>query len=291
VTRLGVVGNLRYEGLPEILQSLARRAPGLGLTPVFEPELRELLGNGEQLGDPTHLDALMTLGGDGTLLRGARLIGDARIPILGINLGRLGFLTAAGGEDFDGALTRFAAGDYRAEPRMRLEAHAVGRAPANGPEWVALNDVVLHKGGFARMARLRVSVDDELVGTYAADGIIVSTPTGSTAYSLSAMGPVIVPTVESILVTAISPHTMALRPLVVPPDATVMVQAEDGPEELLVTVDGQVGWMFGPGDTLAVKRAAHPAFVVRFRESTFFSRLRRKLGWGGLWERDEGDRC
>jgi NAD+ kinase len=291
VTRLGVVGNLRYEGLPELLHSLTRRAPGLGLTPVFEPELRDLVGDGEQLGDPAHLDALMTLGGDGTLLRGARLIGDAPIPILGINLGRLGFLTAAGGEDFDGALTRFAAGDYRAEPRMRLEAHAVGRAPANGSAWVALNDVVLHKGGFARMARLSVSVDDELVGTYAADGIIVSTPTGSTAYSLSAMGPVIVPTVESILVTAISPHTMALRPLVVPPDATVTVQAQDGPEELLVTIDGQVGWMFGPGDTLAVKRAAHPAFVVRFSESTFFSRLRRKLGWGGLWERDEGDRC
>jgi NAD+ kinase len=296
VTRLGVVGNRRYEGLPDILRGLLRRAPELGMTLVFEPDLWEIARDGERLDDPSRLDALLTLGGDGTMLRGARLLGDTQVPVLGVNLGRLGFLAAVGGDELDQALARFAAGDFRAESRMRLEAHTFSPAsgatvPGEGGGWVALNDVVLHKGGFARVVRLRIGVNEEFVGTYAADGVIVATPTGSTAYSLSAMGPVVVPTVESILITAISPHTLAVRPLVVPPDAVVTVQAEDGPDEILVTVDGQVGRMFAPGETLVVRRAPKPVLVVRFRETTFFSRMRRKLGWGGLWERDESDRC
>ena len=291
MTRIGVVGNRRYDGLPDILSTLLRRAPELGITPVFERDLWDIAPDSERLETVSSLDALLTLGGDGTMLRGARLLGEKQIPILGVNLGRLGFLTAVGGDELESSLARLASGQYRAEARMRLEAHPLSRGPADSTVWVALNDVVLHKGGFARVVRLRICVNDELVGTYAADGIIVSTPTGSTAYNLSATGPVVVPTVESILVTAISPHTLAVRPLVVPADAIVTVQAEDGPDELLVTVDGQVGWMFAPGDTLVVRRAPYPVLVVRFSETTFFSRMRRKLGWGGLRERDESERC
>lgn len=288
MTRLGVVGNRRYEGLPEILRRIARRAPALGMTIAFERGLAEVAGEGEIIEDGSTIDGLLTLGGDGTMLRGARLLGGREVPILGVNLGQLGFLTACGLDQLDEALDRFARGDYRAEMRMQLEAHAQTIRGEERRSWLALNDVVLHKGGFARVVKLRVLVDDEDVGVYAADGVIISTPTGSTAYNLSAGGPVVLPTQHLIITTPISPHTLAIRPLVVPADSEVTVRAEDGPEELLVTIDGQVGTMFAPGDSLVVRRASASVVVVRFSETTFFSVLRRKLGWGGLRERDEG---
>jgi NAD+ kinase len=290
VTRLGVVGNRRYERLREIIQLLDARAPELGMELAYEPGLHEAVGEEpcERLDDPTRIDALLTLGGDGTMLRGARFVAGRQIPILGVNLGRLGFLTACAGDELDRALERFAAGDYTVQPRMALEART---SRDSGQRWRALNDVVLHKGGFARVVHLRVLVNGELIGAYAADGLIISTPTGSTAYSLSAGGPVVVPTVESIVLTPVSAHTLAVRPVVLPPTTDIMVKAEDGPEELLVTIDGQVGTTFAPGDTLSVRRAERPVLVVHFRDATFFTRMRRKLAWGGLPERDETDWC
>jgi len=288
VTRLGVVGNRRYERLTDVLLTLKRRGPELGMTLLYEDELLDAGADGELLDDPTRIDALLTLGGDGTMLRGARLVAGRQIPILGVNLGRLGFLTACAGEELESALERFAQGDYTVQHRMALEART---SRAQSDRRRALNDVVLHKGGFARVVHLRVSVNGELIGAFVADGLIVSTPTGSTAYSLSAGGPVVVPTVESIVLTPISPHTLAVRPVVLPPSAEVVVQVEDGPEELLVTIDGQTGTTFGTGDTLTVRRADRPVLLVNFRGATFFSRMRRKLTWGGLRERDENDRC
>lgn len=288
MTRLGVVGNRRYEGLPAILATLQQRAPGLGLDLAFERDLLEVGAAGAPLDDAVRVDALLTLGGDGTMLRGARLVAGRQIPILGVNLGRLGFLTACAGAELDDALERFAQGDYTIQARMALEARA---SRDGGARHRALNDVVLHKGGFARVLHLRVEVGRELIGAYAADGLIMSTPTGSTAYSLSAGGPVVVPMLESIVLTPISPHTLAVRPVVLPPSAEVTVKVEDGPDELLVTIDGQVGTTFVPGDALVIRRADRPVLVVQFRDTTFFSRMRRKLGWGGLPERDELDAC
>jgi NAD+ kinase len=289
VTRLGVVGNRRYDGLSEILRHIARRASSLGLTVAFERSLGEMAGDGELIEDGSTLDALITLGGDGTMLRGARLLGGREVPILGINLGRLGFLTTCGQDELDNALERLARHEYLAEMRMQLEAHSQTIRGEERRSWLALNDVVLHKGGFARVVKLRVLVNGEAVAVYAADGVIISTPTGSTAYNLSAGGPVVLPTQHVIITTPISPHTLGIRPLVVPADAEIVVRAEDGPEELLVTIDGQVGTMFAPGDSLVVRRAAASVVVVRFPETSFFSVLRRKLGWGGLRERDEGE--
>ena len=291
--RLGVVGHRGYDGLAEVLRSLLRLAPALGIASHVEGELYELAGEGERLDEDAldRLDALLTLGGDGTMLRGARLLAGRPIPVLGINLGKLGFLTSVGAEEMEPALHRLAAGEFRAEERMALEARAVGADGNERRRWQALNDVVLHKGGFARVVRLRVAVNGESVGAYAADGIVISTPTGSTAYNLSAGGPVVVPTVESILLTPVSAHTLAVRPLVLPPSAEVTVQADDGPEELLVTVDGQVGTTFASGELLTVKRALRPVLIVRFPGTTFFARMRRKLGWGGLMERDDQATC
>jgi NAD+ kinase len=284
--RVGVVGHRGYVGLPGILGTLLDIAPEYGLTLAFENDLWEIAEEGEQLGEATSVDALITLGGDGTLLRGARFLDTHPVPILGINLGRLGFLTSCSGAEFEEGVRRFAAGDYLTEPRMALASCALNRDGEERCSWRSLNDVVLHKGGFARVVRFSVFVDDEPIGSYSADGLVISTPTGSTGYSLSAGGPIVVPTVDSIVLTPVSPHTLAMRPLVLPPQVEVKVRADDGPEELLVTIDGQVGTTFTGGETLVIRRAEVPVQIVRFPGTTFFTRLRRKLGWGGLSERD-----
>jgi NAD+ kinase len=285
--RVGVVGHRGYDELADVLARLTSLARRLDLQLAFESGLHELADDHPRLGDPSDVEALLTLGGDGTLLRGARYLAGLPVPILGINLGRLGFLTSCGVDDLEPAITRLASGEFRAEARMALDARALGTDGAERKRWVALNDVVLHKSGFARMVSLSVSANGETIASYAADGLIIATPTGSTAYNLSAGGPVVAPTVESILLTAIAPHTLSIRPLVLPPSAEVLVRAEDGPEELLVTVDGQVGTTFAEGEALAVRRSERPVLIVRFPGTTFFSRMRRKLGWGGLIERDE----
>ncbi len=286
--RLGVVGNRTYDGLGDVLRHIRTRGPELGFALLLEPELHELGSADECFSSSRDIDAMLTLGGDGTMLRGARMLEGREIPIIGVNLGRLGFLTACGGHQLDEGLRRFAAGEYVVQRRMMIESHTE-RLP--GERYLALNDVVLHKGGFARVVHLSVLVNSELVGAYAADGLIIATPTGSTAYSLSAGGPVVVPSLESIILTPISPHTLAVRPVVLPPDAEVVVRADDAPEELMVTVDGQTGTIFTAGDALTIRRAAERVHVVRFLDMTFFWRMRWKLGWGGLRERDGNPQC
>jgi len=283
--RLGVVGHTGYPELKTALQTLGRLAPALNIELRLEEQLSP--GQSEQrMTSPTEVDALLSLGGDGTLLRGARLLGDHEVPILGVNLGRLGFLTCCPADQLETSLMRFARGDYTVESRMMLRASVeVGRRERQS--WLALNDVVIHKGGFARVVPLRVAVDDELIATYAADGVVISTPTGSTAYSLSAGGPVVVPTLETIIVTPVSAHTLAIRPVVCAAGSRITVQAEDAPEELMITVDGQVGTKFLENETLSVSRAKTAIKIVRFPGSSFFATLRQKLGWGGIPERDQ----
>ena len=289
--RVGVIGHKGYDELPEMLQTLFRADPALGVQLHFEPTLREIAKVGDTLDDLSEIDALVTLGGDGTLLRGARLLAGKQIPILGINLGRLGFLTSCGAEDAGEGLRLLATGNYVAEARMTLAARAVDEGGKTRQQWLALNDFVLHKGGFARVVRLSVAINGESIGVYAADGVIISTPTGSTAYSLSAGGPVVVPTVESIILTPISAHMLAVRPLVIPPDAEIVVETIQNPEELIVTVDGQVGTNLASGEKLVVRRAPSAVLIVRFPGTSFFERLRAKLGWGGVPERVEPRQC
>ncbi|MEX2111309.1 MAG: NAD(+)/NADH kinase [Gemmatimonadaceae bacterium] len=285
--RAGVIGHQGYDELPDILGRLSRTAPGLGLDLFFEQGLHEVAASGGRLESADQIDALITLGGDGTLLRGARWLDGKDKPILGVNLGRLGFLTSCQMEDLEAALKYLASGEYVAQPRMALSARAIDATGETRKQWRALNDFVLHKGGFARVVRLNISIDGESIGTYAADGIVISTPTGSTAYSLSAGGPVVVPTVESIIITPVSAHTLAIRSLVIPADAEVTVEANESPTELLVTVDGQVGTSFVKGEKLKVRRADNPVRIVRFPSATFFERMRVKLGWGGLPDSDQ----
>ena len=289
--QVGVVGHSGYDGLHEVLAHLLRLAGELNLRLYFEDDLYAVAAGGERMVDPEVADVLLTLGGDGTLLRGARFLAGRPVPILGVNLGRLGFLTALGDQELEAGLRRLSAGDYLVEQRMALEVRALDVDGVERRRLLALNDAVLHKGGFARVLGMTIFAADELVARFSADGLVVSTPTGSTGYSLSAGGPVVVPTLESIIVTPISAHTLALRPLVLPAGVELRVQANDGPEQLLVTVDGQSGTTFAPGETLLVRRADRTVPIIRFPGSSFFGRLTRKLGWGGLPDRDEERPC
>ena len=289
--RVGVVGHQGYGDLADVLATLRRLAPALGMRLSYEETLRSVADAPAPAIEPESVDALLTLGGDGTLLRAARLVPNRAVPILGVNLGRLGFLTCCPAGDLEEALRRLASKDYVVETRMTLDACVANAKGVEQERWRALNDVVLHKGGFARVVSVRVDVDGESVGHFSADGVVMATPTGSTAYNLSAGGPVVYPTLETILLTPVSAHTLALRPLVLPATSLVTLHANAGPDELLVTVDGQVGRTFCHGEALIVRRSEHPVSIVRFPEQSFFSTMREKLHWGGLQDRDEPSRC
>lgn len=284
--RIGVVGHSRYAELEPALDRVLAFAEQRGVELALEEALLPA-APGSTLLTPAAgagLDLLLTLGGDGTLLRGARLVAPHGVPVLGVNLGRLGFLTAAAPDELEAALGRFLAGEIVLDERMVLRARAE-RDGADGGSFLALNDVVLHGSGVARVIRFSVRAHGEEVGTYSADGIILATPTGSTAYSLSAGGPIVSPVVDCIVATPICPHTLAVRPLILSAAETVTVEVLSPSSELLLSIDGQEGATLAPGDRLAVCRAPDPIRLVRFPGQSFFSTLRRKLRWGDLEER------
>lgn len=291
--KIGVLANLEYSGLSDVLDRLRAAAGQNGIDLCFHEELSSPEGS-QALGDATwsEIDCLLTLGGDGTLLRGARLAGPRGIPILGCNVGRLGFLTSAPLSELEDAIERLARGDYTEDDRLALEVtverqEASGRVADSAEEadvgpFYALNDVVIHKSGFARLVRLHVWADDEELGLYSADGIIISTATGSTAYSLSAGGPILVPGLDALVTTPICPHTLGVRPVVHPAEARITVEVAMGDGEVVLTVDGQVGSALRSGDRVIARQSAHPVRLVRFPGQTFFSVLRRKLRWGDV---------
>ncbi|HUP89849.1 MAG TPA: NAD(+)/NADH kinase [Longimicrobiales bacterium] len=267
---IGVVGHSRYAALGGALESVRSFAEKNGLEVHMEPDL-----------DVDSIDILLTLGGDGTLLRGARLVADRNIPVLGINLGYLGFLTSIAPNEIDDGLARLLAGDYWLDERFMLEACVVDENGKTGACYTALNDAVLHKGGFARVVRFAVYVGDrEEIGSYSADGIILATPTGSTAYSLSASGPIVVPTVDCIIATPICPHSLVLRPIVLPSSEEIRIEVQDAATDLMLTVDGQDGESVAAGGALVVRKSKSSVSLVRFKGQSFFSTMRRKLHWG-----------
>ena len=288
---VGVVANPSHGDLQSLLGRLTAAAPSHGLTLYTEERLADIWPAPRPAvwGPKVPLDCLLTMGGDGTLLRAARLLNGAATPILGINVGRLGFLATAPAQNLDWVLDAAARRAYTIEPRLALVATVEDEAGSLRTQPVALNDIVVHKGGVARVLRFRLSVDGEEVGGYSGDGIIVATPTGSTAYSLSAGGPIVVHGVDAIVVTAICPHTLAVRPLVLPASVSILIEPippwEEN-EELLLSLDGQVSEMLHPGERLVVRRADRPVMLGRLGPEGFFARLRRKLNWGDLSDRE-----
>jgi NAD+ kinase len=285
---VGVVGNPRYADLPAILHLLADQAPGRGITLFTDEGLEGFWSKAPKPMAGSKLDALITLGGDGTLLRGARLLDGRETPILGVNLGRVGFLTTAARDSFAAAVEALATGRYAIERRQVLRAVIRGADGGERSLTHALNDVVVHKGGVARVVRLRVLIGAEEVGPYSADGIVVATPTGSTAYSLSAGGPIVVPGVEALVLTPICAHTLAVRPLVIPATSEVTIEPiAPWADDLLVSFDGQVGTTLITGDKVQIRRADHRVLLVRLEGDSFFELMREKLHWGDLQHRQQ----
>jgi NAD+ kinase len=285
--KLGVVGNPRYGDLRAVLQHLALACPERGISLYSEPRLASFWNRPLPELDAARLDALATFGGDGTLLRGARLLGAQEIPILGVNLGRVGFLTSVTRDTLDPALDALVTGGYLLERRQALRAGIRDAEGETRSTQMAVNDVAVHKGGVARVIRVNVHIQGENVGPYSADGIIVATPTGSTAYSLSAGGPIVVPGVEAMVVTPIAAHTLAVRPLVVPASYRIVIEPIAGwADDLLVSFDGQTGSTLAPGESVDVCRADHRVCLIRLGEEGFFGRMRQKLHWGDLSGRE-----
>lgn len=285
--KLGVVGNPRYADLKAVLRELARLCQSSGFSLITEPSLVPLWDTQLPLLDEVAPDALITFGGDGTLLRGARLLHGREAPILGVNLGRVGFLTTTTRDHLSEALASLASGRYILERRLALHATIISDTGGVRNEQQALNDVALHKSGVARVVRIKLAVDGEELGPYSADGVVIASPTGSTAYSLSAGGPIVAPGVEAMIVTPVCAHTLAVRPVVVPADATVCVEPmSPGAEDLLVSYDGQLGTTLAMGDKVYVRRSRTSVLLVRLGGEGYFTRMRQKLAWGDLVDRE-----
>src|SRR5665213_1534826 len=228
---------------------------------------------------PGCTDLLIVLGGDGTLLSAARLAAEFRVPILAVNLGGLGFLTTVPQDEIYSILEELFAGKHRVSERVMLDAEIV-RAGNVIRRQIALNDAVLNKAALARIMDLELRVDGEYVTTYKSDGLIISTPTGSTAYSLAAGGPIVYPSVEAFVVSPICPHTLTNRPLVIPDSAIIDVDFKGGDEAAFLTLDGQVGIELMQGDHIRVHKAQDKLLLVRPAKKTYYEILRSKLKWG-----------
>ena len=225
------------------------------------------------------VDLLVVLGGDGTLLATARALNRKPVPLLAVNLGGLGFLTVITRDDIYPALESVLAGQSQIERRVQIEGELV-RADEVISSFLALNDVVLNKGAIARILDFDVLVDGRLISTYKADGLIVSTPTGSTAYSLAAGGPIVAPAVAAFIVTPICAHTLTLRPLVLPDTAQIEITVKSQREAAYLTVDGQVGLACHSDDTVRLRKASSYVEIVQPPAKDYFEILRQKLKWG-----------
>lgn len=234
-----------------------------------------------------HFDIVIVLGGDGTLLNAARLTSQVQVPVFGINVGHLGFLTEVETDGLFPAMEKLLAGDYTLEERMLINA-SIKRGGVEISRNIALNDFVVTRGTFARLIDLSIFVDGQHVTDYSADGVIVATPTGSTAYSLSAGGPIIEPVVECICITPICAHSLASRSVVTSAEATVSVHLKGVSGEVMLTIDGQHGFPLQSGDCVTINRADQPALFVKLSGRGFFqvlhSRLKMPQSWGGILE-------
>jgi NAD+ kinase len=258
---------LRDREVPVVLEKqTAALVPDENVTAVTRTEI------------PSEVDLIVVLGGDGTLLSMARSVGDLGVPLLGVNLGGLGFLTATTTDETLPAVDAYLKGGMTVEDRMMLEARVM-RASQHVFQQAALNDVVITKSAMSRIINLNVSVEGQTATAYRADGLIISTPTGSTAYCLSAGGPILFPTMDAIVLVPIASHTLTNRPIVLPGSHRISVTLQTA-QEVMLTLDGQVGFELRDHDVVEVSQSRARVRLVRFAERHFFSVLRTKLKWG-----------
>ena len=266
-----------------LIRRLTRFMTRRGVSYLCDPATARLLGErGKARTIPVltaSVEMVLVLGGDGTLLGVARNMPPKPVPILGINLGSLGFLTEITLADIDAVLTQVLEGSYEVEPRMMLRAQIIrGRKRISSQR--LLNDVVINKSALARILEMNLKIDRQFVAKYYADGLIVSTPTGSTAYSLSAGGPIVLPSLKAFCITPICPHALTNRPLVVPDSVRIQVTLEAGAENVYCTMDGQIGLPLCAGDRLSVHRSKASLPLIVSPQRNYFNILREKLRWG-----------
>ncbi len=228
---------------------------------------------------PSLADIIVVLGGDGTMLGVARLVGEKGVPILGVNIGGLGFLTAVYKDEIYEVLEQVLAGECSVEERIMLKACVIRHSECIA-EYVVVNDVVVNKGALARIIDLETYINHNFVATFKADGLIISTPTGSTAYALSAGGPILYPTLKSIILAPICPHTLTNRPIVLPDDVLIEIVLKSRNEDVFLTIDGQVGFSLRQNDIVEVKKSQFKARFFIPCERDYYQILRTKLKWG-----------
>lgn len=284
--RVGIVAKSHLRAASTHLADVAAWLSERRIEPIFETATAALCAAAparslDKAALVKAVDLVVVLGGDGTLLSMAEAIAaaDADIPILGVNFGSLGFLTEVTLPELYPALESAVSGASRVEERMMLRSTTL-RGGAALPEHLALNDVVITKAARARMTDLSVTLGDEFVTRVKADGLIVATPTGSTAYNLAAGGPIVQPVVDALVLTPIAPHMLTNRPIVIPASSLVRVQPMmDERDELFVTFDGQEGYQLHAGDEVQIRRAARPLRLLRPSTRSYFEVLRQKLKW------------
>jgi len=280
---IGILSRPRRKQLSVVVPALLKWLENRGIKTVLDEETAAALPAGGK-GQPRSAVAdasqlLLVLGGDGTMLAAARLAAPRRIPILPINMGSLGFLTSFTLDELYPALEETLAGNSSISQRVMLQAELV-RGGSVIENQRALNDVVIHKGALARMIQLELSINSDFVCRYRADGLIVSSPTGSTAYSLSAGGPIVHPAVEAFIITPICPHMLTDRPVVVRDYCQIEIKMNGDAESVYLTLDGQRGVPLEPTDILRVQRAKEALQLIQPPKKPYFEILRNKLKWG-----------
>jgi len=283
----GIWGNTDKPRFWELLNPILDWSIEKGLTSFITTRIRDQLPSNfkydvqviESAEDFIKLDFLLALGGDGTMLSAARAVGNRNTPILGIHLGELGFLAEVTSNEMFDRLNMVESGNYGLQKRMVIEAEINnGEGPIT---FFALNDFVIDRGKSHRMITLRLKSNERFVADYKADGLIIGTPTGSTAYSLSAGGPIIMPKLKAIVVVPISPHTLNLRPIVLPDDRILEISfPNDGVDKIAFAVDGQVNEYLDPQAKISIQKATFDIQMIDFKDSNYFDILQRKMGWG-----------
>jgi NAD+ kinase len=286
--RIGIVAKQNHPEALTVVRNLAEKLISKGIRVYVEKEIESSLHSSqlkprlnfvepEELAAQTEL--VICLGGDGTLLRVARLVDDDEVPILGVNLGGLGFLTEITLEELDRVLEEVLRGDYRKDQREVLKASVIRRGEKM-TEFMVLNDAVINKGAFARIIDIEVIIDRQYLTTFKADGLIISTPTGSTAYNLSAGGPIVYPSLQCIIITPICSHTLTNRPIVIPNDVEIQALLKTKQQEVFLTLDGQQGFPLEFEDIVTLRKARSPIFLVKSPHRNYFEVLKEKLNWG-----------
>ncbi|WP_256867997.1 NAD(+)/NADH kinase [Candidatus Entotheonella palauensis] len=282
--RVGLIAKPHAQGLRELLQQLLPWLAQWHIEVFLDHDTAVAIEHDvhyPRTALPELADLFIVMGGDGTLLSVTRLLDHNRkVPILGVNMGSLGFLTETTTQELFSHLEKILQGDYETQDRMRLRT-CVNRQGDRLVQPLVLNDVVINKGALARILSLEIYVDDLYVTTYRADGLIVSTPTGSTAYSMAAGGPILHPTLHALILTPICPYTLSHRPIALPDTAKIDVVLQTPNEDVLVTLDGQIGIDLKYGDVVEIQRAAEPIQLIRTtKEDRYYHVLRTKLKWG-----------